>query len=323
MQLFSKNTYKNRQAQLIEKMGHGLVWIPGNTESPLNYKDNIYHFRQDSSFRYFFGLNLPNLHVVLDCGTGKTILYGNDYSIDDIIWVAPQKPLAELAELCNIDEVRPLGELVQKLSEQNDVHFLPPYRHDHMILAGQLFGLDPKKISSHSSEKLIQAIVDIRSYKTQEEIVQMEEAVNVTRLMHMAAMRNTKVGKYEYEVVADIRKALQEHHCELAYPVIFSINGQTLHNHHHDNKMEDGRLVLNDSGAENTFGYAGDITRTFPVNGKFSARQKEMYELVLKMEVDCINMVKPGVTYRSIHLEAYRIMLEGMNGIGLVHGDVE
>lgn len=323
MQLFSRDTYQKRQNQLVEKMGSGVVWIPGNTESPLNYKDNIYHFRQDSCFRYFFGINLPNLHVVLDCDTGKSILYGNDYSIDDIIWVGPQKSLAEYALRCNIDEVKPLGELMNRLEGQKDIHFLPPYRHDHMILAGQLFGLDPKNISSHSSQKLIQSIVDIRSYKTDEEIVQMEEAVNVTRLMHIAAIRGTSPGKYEYEVVAKIHQALHEQYCELSYPVIFSINGQTLHNHHHNNLMESGRLVLNDSGAENPYGYAGDITRTFPVNGSFSLRQKEIYELVLKMEEDCIAMVKPGVTYRSIHLEAYRIMLEGMKAIDLVQGDVE
>ncbi len=323
MQLFSTSTYKDRQAKLIQKMGSGIVWIPGNTESPLNYKDNIYHFRQDSTFRYFFGLNLPNLHIVLDCSSGKSTLYGDDYSIDDIIWVGPQKPLAEYAELCNIDEVRPLSELEQRLSSNKDAQFLPPYRHDHMILAGQLFGLDPKEIEKQASQKLIQAVVDIRSYKTAEEIVQMEDAVNVTRLMHLAAMRSTAVGKYEYEVVAEIRRALQSQHCELSYPVIFSVNGQTLHNHHHDNKMEDGRLVLNDSGAENLYGYAGDITRTFPVNGKFTSKQKEIYDLVLKMEVDCIEMLKPSVTYRSVHLAAYKIMLDGMKDLGLVKGDVE
>ncbi len=323
MQLFSKNTYATRQNQLKEKLNDGLIWIPGNTESPLNYKDNIYRFRQDSTFRYFFGINLPNLHVVMDCQSGRSTLYGNDYSIDDIIWVGPQKALREYADMCNIDEVKPLGELYTRLQDQKDIHFLPPYRHDHMILAGQLFGLDPTKINASSSEKLIQAVVDIRSYKTVEEIVQMEEAVNVTRAMHIEAMRFTKPGKYEYEVVAEIHKKLHHHHCELSYPVIFSINGQTLHNHHHENKMMDGQLVLNDSGAENGYGYAGDITRTFPVNGRFNTKQKELYELVLLMEEQCIQMVKPGVTYKSLHLESYRIMLNGLKDMGLVKGNVE
>ncbi len=323
MQLFSQKTYADRQRKLIEKMGEGLVWIPGNTESPLNYTDNIYPFRQDSTFRYFFGINLPNLHIVLDCATGKKTLYGNDYSIDDIIWVGPQKPLAHYAELCHIDEIKPIAALEERLGGQKGIHYLPPYRHDHMILAGRLFGLDPNQIKKHCSDKLIQAIVDIRSYKSEEEIAQMEDAVNITRHMHMTAMRQTRPGKYEYEVVADIRKALESQHSQLAYPVIFSVNGQTLHNHHHDNKMESGRLVLNDSGAENTYGYAGDITRTFPVNGRFSGRQKELYALVLKMETDSIALVKPGITYRSIHIEANKIMLEGLKSMGMVKGDVE
>lgn len=323
MQLFSKTTYKARQQQLVEKLQKGIVWFPGNTESPMNYRDNIYRFRQDSNFRYFFGLNHPNLHVVLDCSTGKSTLYGNDYTMDDIIWVGPQKPLRELAEMCNIDEVKPLSDLEARLKTEKEVQYTPLYRHDHMILAGQVFGLNPKEIEQKASSSLIQAIVDIRSYKTPEEILHMEEAVNVTRAMHMEAMRYTAPGKYEYEVVAEIHKMLHRSHCELAYPVIFSINGQTLHNHHHENKMTAGRLVLNDSGAENPFGYSGDITRTFPVNGTFSSEQKDLYNLVLKMEEDCIEMVKPGVSYRSIHLAAYGIMLEGMKEMGLVNGDVD
>ncbi len=323
MQLFTKNTYQVRQQKLRQLAEDGLLWFPGNTESPMNYTDNIYHFRQDSSFRYFFGLNMPNLHVVFDCQSGKSILFGNDYSIDDIIWVGPQKPLRELADLCNIDEVRPLADLEQFIKGQKSVKYLPPYRHDHILLMSNYLGLDPQKIKAEASVELIKAIVDIRSYKTAEEIEHLEQAVNVTRSMHMEAMRQTAVGKYEYEVVADIHKKLHQKHCELAYPVIFSINGQTLHNHHHNNQMLDGRLVLNDCGAENPYGYAGDITRTFPVNGRFNSRQKEIYQLVLKMEEDCINMLKPGVTYKSIHLASYRIMLEGMKGMGLVKGDVD
>ena len=322
MQLFSKNTYQVRQQQLQQLIEDGLLWFPGNTESPMNYTDNIYHFRQDSSFRYFFGLNMPNLHVIFDCQSGKSTLFGDDYSIDDIIWVGPQKPLRELADLCNIDEVRPLADLEQFVKGQKNIKYLPPYRHDHVLLMSDYLGLDPKKIKANASVELIRAIIDIRSYKTAEEIEQMEDAVNVTRSMHMEAMRLTAVGKYEYEVVAEIHKKLHQKHCELAYPVIFSINGQTLHNHHHNNQMLDGRLVLNDCGAENSYGYAGDITRTFPVNGRFNSRQKEIYQLVLKMEEDCIDEVRPGITYREIHLQSNRIMIEGLLDLGLLQGDV-
>lgn len=323
MQLFSSNTYKERRKKLAKAVGSGIIFITGNTESPMNYTDNIYRFRQDSNFRYFFGINLPNLHAMINCDTGEELIFGNEYSIDDIIWIGPHESLSSLAEKVGVQKVEKLARVDHYIKAQNSVHFTPPYRHDNMLYLSEMLGIAPSQMKASSSKTLIKAIVDIRSYKTEEEIVQMSDAVNITRTMHLEAMKNTEAGKYEYEVVAEIRKTHLSKHTELAYPVIFSVHGETLHNHYHGNQMQEGQLVLNDSGAENTFGYAGDITRTFPVNGVFSNQQKEIYELVLKMEKDSISDVQVGTKYRDIHISSNRIMLEGMKDLGLVQGDVD
>ena len=323
MQIFSSNTYQERRASLRAKVGSGIIFMTGNTESPMNYRDNIYRFRQDSSFRYFFGINLPNLHAMINCDTGEEIIFGNEYTMEDIIWIGPHEALSSMAEKVGVSKVEGLSSIPNYINSTKKVHYTPPYRHDNMIYLASLLDLNVAALEDNVSEKLIKSIVDIRSYKTEEEIEQMDNAVNITRAMHLSAMRHTRPGKFEYEVVAQIRRKHLLHHAELAYPVIFSVNGQTLHNHHHGNRMNSGQLVLNDSGAENLFGYAGDVTRTFPVNGKYSQKQKEIYSLVLKMEKDSISALKPGVKYRDIHVSSNKIMLEGMKDLGIVSGDVE
>lgn len=331
MHLFSANTYTERRAQLLENLrsqnsNHdtSLILITGNTESPMNYRDNIYRFRQDSNFRYYFGINLPNLHAVIDSSTGQAIIFGNEYTMDDIIWVGEQVALRELSERVGIQDVRPISELHSYIAEASrQVLFTPPYRHDNMILLSTLLGESPLNIPNLVSVDLIKAVVAQRSIKTTEEIIQMEDAVNITRSMHLTAMQSTAPDFYEYEVVGAIHQSLHAAHAELAYPIIFSINGQTLHNHHHDNLMPSGALALNDSGAENAFGYAGDITRTFPVNGRFSNQQKEIYELVLKMEKDSIAACSAGTPYREIHLLSNKILLEGLKEIGILQGAVD
>lgn len=200
---------------------------------------------------------------------------------------------------------------------------MPPYRADNAIKLNEWLGLSVSTLKESASKELIKAVVDLRSVKSAEEVIEMEEAVNITREMHIAAIQATGSGKMEYEVVSRIYERLHYFGAELAYPVIFSANGQTLHNHYHGNKLEAGRIVINDSGAENLMCYAGDITRTIPVSNTFSQRQKEIYNLVLKMEKSSIEALKPGLQYREVHLNANRIMLEGLSGLGIVNGDIE
>ncbi|MFN3850862.1 MAG: aminopeptidase P family protein [Spirosomataceae bacterium] len=321
--MFSAQTYTERRNHLKKEVGKGLILIMGNDEAPMNYHDNTYRYRQDSNFLYFFGISQAGLNAIIDCDSGEEIIFGNELTMDDIIWVGPQPTLAELARRVGVYRTESPEKLPSRIKSAKILHFTPPYRYDNMFRLSEWTGIAVGQLKEKTSVDLIKAIVGIRSYKTAEEIVQMEDAVNITREMHMTAFQMTRDGRKEYEIVSAIHAKALEMGGDLAYPAIFSMNGQTLHNHYHGNTLENGRLVINDSGAENKMFYAGDITRTIPVARRFSDKQKDMYNLVLKMETSAIAALKPDVQYREIHLMANRIMLEGLKEMGLLTGDID
>ena len=320
MRLFSTEKYTQRRKDLIQKLSEGIVWIMGNGESAANYKDNTFPFRQNSNFLYYFGINAPNLHATIDIESGEATIYGHELTMDDIIWMGEIEKLSELGLRVGVSIVKSPEKLYEDIesaqSSGRTIHFLPPYRLEHFN--------DLKKTGlSNPSEALIKAVISQRSIKDADEIKEMSHAVEITRNMHLVAMQNTQVGKYEYEVVADIARECRRHHADFSYGPIFSVNGQVLHNHHHDNVMTEGKLALNDSGAHNDMLYAGDITRTFPVNGKFTSRQKEIYEIVLEMEKTGIQLSAPGVYYRDVHLATNKIMLERFVALEILKGSVD
>lgn len=317
MRLFSKETYKARREQLKKQIKNGHILIFGNQEAPMNYKANTYRFRQDSNFLYYFGINLPGLVGLIDTESDIDMIFGHELTLDDIIWEGPVEPLSSLAEKVGVGAIAPPEKLASFI-HPSQVHYLPPYRGEREIFIKDILG-----IKAPASVELIRAVVSQRAVKSAEELAEMTNAVNITRQMHLAAMQATRPDRVEYEVVAEILKTVKSHNGELSYPIIFSVNGQTLHNHFHGNLMKAGRLVLNDSGAETDMGYAGDITRTFPVSGRFTAQQREIYDIVLKMETESIASLRPGVAYRDVHLNANRILLEGLSALGLVNGDLD
>lgn len=315
MKLFNTDVYTRRRALLSQSLPQGQLLIMGNNEAPMNYVANAYRFRQDSNFLYYFGINLPGLAGLID--GNKTLIFGHELTLDDIIWEGPVEPLSSLAEKVGVTEIHPLEDL-PKFLRKDEVHYLPPYRGDRTLFLKETLGL-----AQGPSVALIKAVVAQRAIKSAEEIVEMTKAVDISGAMHVAAMQACKPGMQEYQVVAEILKTLKSQNAELAYPIILSVNGQTLHNHYHGNEMKAGQLMLNDSGAETEMYYAGDITRTYPVSGKFSAEQKAIYEIVLKMEEDSIAAMKPGVSYRDIHVQANRILIDGLKSLGLLQGDTE
>lgn len=321
--MFSVQTYTERRNALKKAVGSGLILIMGNEEAPMNYHDNTYRFRQDSNFLYFFGISHAGLAAIIDVDSGEEIIFGHEFTMDDIIWVGPQPTLAEQARMVGVYRTEEPSKLSERLKKASKVHFTPPYRFDNMIRMSEWLGIPTAQLKEKASVELIKGIVALRSIKTDEEIVQMEDAVNITREMHITAMQLTAAGKKEYEIAAAIHAKAREGGGDLAYPIIFSVNGQTLHNHYHGNTMTEGRLVINDSGAENTMFYAGDITRTIPVSKRFTEKQKEIYNLVLKMETESIAALRPTIQYREIHLSANRIMLAGMKDLGFLNGDID
>ena len=325
--MFETSVYKNRRARLKEKMGHGLVLILGNEEAPANYPANTYKFRQDSSFIYFFGLNLPGFAGVLDIDSGEEYIFGNDVDIDDIIWMGPQPSVKELAEKVGVEQTAPFAKLTDCLkaaiAQGRRIHFLPPYRYRNMLLIEDLLGIHHSLVKQYASLELIKAVVDLRSVKEACEIEEITKACNIGYEMHTTAMRNCKPGVKEQYIAGLIEGVAASYGSMVSFPVILSQNGETLHNHDHSQILQEGRLMLTDAGAEANSYYCSDFTRTMPVGGKFSTRQKEIYNIVLAANNKAIEIAKPGVTYQYVHLEVCKVLAQGLKELGLMKGDVE
>ena len=323
--MFNKEIYHNRRKQLRENMQQGVVIFLSNNEAPMNYASNTYHYRQDSSFNYFFGLQLPGLIGVVDLDEGTDILFGDDYTIDDIIWMGNQPTLTELAATCGISNIKGYNTIfdyvAKAVSSGRKVHYLPPYRADNQILIHKLTEIALDDIKTKSSVELIKAVVALRSIKHAEEIVEMDKVCNLGVKMHLAAMMNCKIGKVERELAGLIEGIALAEGNGVSFPVILSQNGETLHNHNHEQILTNGRMLLVDAGAESVSGYSSDFTRTFPVSGKFSTKQREIYEIVLKANLDSIAMAKPGLRYFDVHLNATTVIAEGLTNLGLMKGN--
>ena len=325
--MFAKSTYVNRRKELLNKMDEGLVILMGNSLVGMNYKDNAYHFRQDSNFLYFLGLDQEDLVGIIDLDSGQTEIYGDELSVEYIVWMGPQRTIKEKAAEAGIEHVFPYKKVQERISEAitkgRKVHYLPPYRTANALKLAGWMGVPYEKIKAEVSVSLIKSIVALRSYKSSEEIVEMEKALEATKLMHETAIKNAKEGIRESDLTGMVEWQATASGGGLAYPIILTVNGQTLHNHYHGNELKSGQLVLGDFGAETAMHYAGDITRTFPVASNFTQKQKDIYSIVLKAEKDCIAALKPGVLYRDLHMMAARIILEGLKDIGLVKGNLQ
>jgi Xaa-Pro aminopeptidase len=325
--MFQPSTYQARRARLKKDLQSGLALFLGNNELGMNYAGNTYHFRQDSNFLYFFGLDKPGLAAIIDVDNDREIIFGDDLSIEDVVWMGAMPRLKTLAEQVGIPEVLPsrrLSAFVKKARRAGQtIHFLPPYRHDNMLQLKTMLNIPIAREKSAASEALIRAVVAQRSYKSAEEVADMERAVNVTGAMHVAAMKAARVGQIEAELAGMVEGMAVGAGGNLSYPVILSVHGQILHNHHHGNTLQNGQMVLGDFGAETAMHYAGDITRTFPVDRRFTPKQREIYEIVLDAEVSAIASLKPGVLYRDVHLAAARRMAEGLKSLGLMQGNLD
>ena len=325
--MFSADVYIERRKRLRTDVQSGLILFLGNEESPMNYADNQYPFRQDSSFLYFFGLDCPGLTAVIDVDQGAECMFGDDLTVDDIVWTGPQPSLEEKCRKTGISETAGLDELPEVLNKAvkqgRKIHFLPQYRPENVLKIQQLLGIAPSAITGHVSEPLIRAIISQRSIKNEQEIEQIEASLDISYEMQTLAMKMSKPGIYERQVASAMEAVVLSRGSALSFPTIFSIHGETLHNHHYGNKMQAGDMAVNDSGAESPLHYASDITRTVPIGGKFSQRQKEIYAIVLNAQEKAIEAVKPGVEFRDIHLLACMALASGLKGLGLMKGDIE
>ena len=325
--MFAKEVYWQRRKLLREMVGDGIILFPGNEESSMNYGANTYHFRQDSSFLYFFGINKPGFYGVCDVDGDQDRLYGDDFTIDDIIWMGEQPAVSDLAEEVAVESSASLNDLAaflkQALQSGRKVHLLPTYRGDHVVKLAQLMGVNYEEVSKLVSQELIASVVKLRSIKDQYEISEIEKAVDVAWIMHTTGMKMAYPGNFERELAGAIEGIALSHGGPVSFPVILSMDGQTLHNHYHGNELTEGRMVVCDAGAETAMCYASDITRTYPVGGKFSMQQKEIYNIVLQANSETIKASLPGRPYREVHLMAARIIASGLKELGIMKGDLD
>lgn len=325
--MFDSSVYINRRKALREKVGSGLILILGNNEAPANFPDNTYKFRQDSTFLYFFGHNHPGYAGVIDVESGEDMFFGDDVTMDDIIWMGPQPSVKDLAARVGVSKSAPfarLKEVVGKaISQRRKIHFLPPYRHDNMMLLEDLTGIRASMTRQHASVELIKAVVALRSVKEAYEIEEIDKACNIGYEMHTAAMRLCKPGVSEQYIAGILDGIASSYGNMVSFATILTQNGQTLHNHDHSHILEAGRLMLTDAGAESVTNYCSDHTRTVPVGGKFTPRQLDVYNIVLACHGKALEMARPGVTYKSVHLDVCKVLAQGLKDLGLMKGNVD
>lgn len=325
--MFKSDVYIERREELHRKIKGGLALFIGNREAPMNYPDNTYRFRQDSDFLYYFGLDIPGFAGLMDFDSGKDRLFGNDFSMDDIIWMGPQPTVKELANKCGIKESAPLSRLedmvADAISKKRKIHFLPPYRGETKMILGALMKENPCRMKTLASTDLIKAVISMRSIKEKIEIEEIEKAVDIAYEMHVTTMQMCKPGIREQDICGAIEGIALAKGRGSSFQIILSINGQTLHNHYHGNILKKGKMIVTDAGAETNLHYASDITRTTPVGGKFSRQQKDIYEIVLEANMEAIKSTRPGVSNRDVHFIACRIIAAGLKKLGLMKGDTE
>jgi len=324
--MFEKDVYINRRKRLKEQLGSGLILLLGNEESSMNYTDNCYPFRQDSNFLYFFGLDRPGLAAIIDIDNAQEIIFGNDIDVEDIIWTGPLPSLNEQAEMVGVSNVLPALSIADKiskpLSEKRKIHFLPPYRADNMRKLTHWLNIPFDLLKISSSTALIKAIVEQRSTKTTEEILEIEKGVDITIDMQLEAASLAQEGISETKIAGIIHGIALSAGGNLAFPTILTVNGQILHNHSQGNILQKGQMLLCDCGAETSMHYGGDLTRTTPVDQRFSTRQKEIYDIVLHAHEAAIDSLRPGVFFKDVHLKACETLAAGLKSIGLMKGDI-
>jgi Xaa-Pro aminopeptidase len=325
--MFDRSIYIARRNRLKQQVRSGLVLLLGNEESPMNYADNGYHFRQDSSFLYFFGLDFAGLTGVIDLDEGTDAVYGNDLTVEDFIWMGPQPTIRERALNVGIEKTGSVAALENALKAARTagrkVHFLPPYRPENKIKLMTWLGVSPDKAGTEASFELIKAVVDQRSFKDQEEVKEIDTAVGISVDMHVAAMRMAQPGITEAEIAAEVHRIALAAGGDIAFPIIATVHGETLHNHYHGNRLKSGDMFLLDAGTESALHYASDLSSTIPVDPKFTPRQRDIYQIALAAHEAAAGALRPGVKQLDVHLLACRTIAGGLKELGLMKGDAD
>lgn len=326
--MFSKEVYVARRQQLLKDVKNGLILILGNGDSPFNYPANTYTFRQDSTFRYFFGHDLQNLVGVIDIDNAREYLFGEDVEMEDIIWTGPVPSIHDRALEVGVENSGSIKDLRKLVDDAvfagRKVHFVPPYRAENVNFIAELLHIDKEYVKAYVSVELIGACVKQRSIKSDIEVAEIEKAIDNAYIMHTTMMKMAAVeGTYEYEIAGKMEGIALAGGGPVSFPIILTTHGEILHGHDHSLQIRKGRMIVSDAGCENPMGYCSDITRSVPVGGKFSSRQKDIYEAVLSAQTLVPTLVKPGVKYSDIHLAAVTRLGSALKELGLIKGNIQ
>ena len=326
--MFDQQTFIRRRAELKSLIKEGIIILFGNNESPCNFPNNGYYpFRQDSSFLYYFGQSRDGLVGVIDVDNNQETLIGDDIDIEDIVWYGSVENVHDLAFQVGVANSAPMKALKtlcnEAMRQKRRIHFLPPYRYDIKLQLFDLLGIHPNQQKESASLDLIHAVVKMRSVKEQQEIEDLERAAEIGYRMHTTAMRLTKPGVTEKYIGGQVDGIANSYGAMVSFPTIFSQHGEIMHGNPSMRELESGRLVLCDCGAETINNYCSDNTRTFPVNGKFTTRQLEIYRVVEESHDLALDLSKPGVKYVDVHFAVCRHIFDRMKELGLAKGDTE
>lgn len=332
--MFSKEVYARRRQTLVAKMAdsaaegkRGIALFIGNTEAPAQYKDNCYKFRQDSTWLYFFGIDQPLYAAIIDLDNGNETIFANDVEIGDIIWMGPQPSVASVAASVGIEKSAPYTDLnaavAKVLAEGRPVHFVKPSRYYNTMKIASLLGCGTDEVAGRFSLALTKAIISMRLVKEDCEIEAIDDACNLGYEMHTVARNSIVPGIIEQEIVGKMDGVTLSKGWGVSFPTILTQHGETLHNHLHDKIIEPGKLMVIDAGAESNVHYASDFTRTYPTSGKFTAKQREIYQIVCDCNEFAFSMTRPGISYREVHLKTMHLMLEELRALDIVRGDVQ
>lgn len=332
--MFSKEVYARRRQTLVAKMAdsaaegkRGIALFIGNTEAPAQYKDNCYKFRQDSTWLYFFGIDQPLYAAIIDLDNGNETVFANDVEIGDIIWMGPQPSVASVAASVGVEKSAPYTDLnaavAKVLAEGRPVHFVKPSRYYNTMKIASLLGCGTDEVAGRFSLALTKAIISMRLVKEDCEIEAIDDACNLGYEMHTVARNSIVPGIIEQEIVGKMDGVTLSKGWGVSFPTILTQHGETLHNHLHDKIIERGKLMVIDAGAESNVHYASDFTRTYPTSGKFTAKQREIYQIVCDCNEFAFSMTRPGISYREVHLKTMHLMLEELRALDIVRGDVQ
>lgn len=326
--MYSKETYVSRRAELKKLVKSGVIILFGNNNSPANFPNNGYHpFRQDSSFLYYFGQNRDGLVGVIDVDNDIETLIGDDISIDDIVWYGSVESVHDMAAQVGVKNSAPMKSLKticnDAMRQKRRIHFLPPYRADIKIQIFDLLGIHPNQQKESASMDLIKAIVKMRSVKTDEEVEELERAAVIGYKMHTTAMKMCRPGITEQEIAGALDGIANGLGSMVSFATILTQHGEIMHGSPSMNKLEAGRLMLCDAGAETINNYCSDNTRTSPVSGHYDQRQLEIYSIVEACHDYVLQVAKPGVKWWDVHFAVCRLMTDRLKELGLMKGDTE